>query len=244
MKKKFILLASALILFSMVSQVSAKSFVTNDVSNAIKLYKSKNYSQCYTNLQNVIKKDPTNALAYYYMAMASAQLGKADEAVQNYDKVISLTSNNSNIRKYAEKGKRCIESPDNCQESVENNLEEAFIYAKSTYKGLSEKAQGEYERLKIENMMREINRSDDIPSQKFNEYKDFSKFKSDATIPTNDEIVSAIRTLQRANMFSSYSDLSMFSNLNSNNYGMLNGMGNLNSKLLETMLSNNMNIGL
>ena len=43
--------------------------------------------------------------------------------------------------------------------------------------------------------MREMNRGNDVEPQKFREYKDFS-----GEVPTNDEIVAALRTLQRAGL--------------------------------------------
>ena len=46
---------------------------------------------------------------------------------------------------------------------------------------------------KVENLMREMNRKDNITPQKFKEYKDFSN-----AAPSNDEIVAALRVLQRA----------------------------------------------
>ena len=91
MKKNLLLILSAIIISSTVLGVSAKSN-NSDLATAIKLYKIQNYTECYSVLTRVIKKDPTNALAYYYMAMTSAQVGNESEAVSNYEKAITLSA--------------------------------------------------------------------------------------------------------------------------------------------------------
>ena len=74
----------------------------------------------------------------------------------------------------------------------------------------SDEVKSDYERLKIEQLMREINRNENIDPQRFKNYKDFS------SVPTNDEIVAALRTLQKAgfgNIYnSSNADLSVLHN--------------------------------
>ena len=243
MKKKLLLILSILVLSSTINTVFSKSAVNTDLTNAIKLYKAGNYSECYTKLETIIKTDSSNAVAYYYMAMASAQIGKKKEAISNYEKAMALSSPNSNLNRYAQKGKTCLESPDKCQESIYSSPLEEFIKSKNT--GLSEEVRGDYERLKIENMMREINRSDDIDPQKFKEYKDFSSYNPEGT-PSNDEIVAAIRTLQRAGLGNflgnNYSDISL---LTGNNNSGVNMFGNsyLTPQMIQTMLTNNMSLG-
>ena len=82
-------------------------------------------------------------------------------------------------------------------------------------------------------MMREMNRKDDISPDKFNEFKDFS-----GQAPSNDEIVNAIKVLQKAGLV----DL-LSSNVNYSNLSVLNG----NSRELDVMQmlygnSNNQNL--
>ena len=91
MKKYLLLLLSVLICTSSINFASAKSTSNPALASAIRLYKAGNYSQCYTALNSIIKKDPSNAVAYYYLAMTSAQIGKKDDAIQNYEKVITLS---------------------------------------------------------------------------------------------------------------------------------------------------------
>lgn len=228
MRKKFLILLSVLILSSTLTM--AKPVVTSDLAGAIKLYKAGNYTACYDKLNAIVKKDPSNALAYYYLAITSAQVGKREEAIENYEKALSIAPSDSNIGRYAQRGKTCLESPDKCEELSKKNEVEQLLRTRKTF---SEEVRADYEKLKLENMMRELNRSDDIEPQKFKEYKDFSSME-----PTNDEIVAALRTLQRAGfnniMNNNYSDLSMF-----------NMMGNqsMNPQLIQTLLTNNMSLG-
>ena len=81
MKKNFLKVLSILILSSSIGIAYSKTVSNTDLANAIKLYKDGNYSECYIKLESVIKDDPANAIAYYYMAMTSAQIGKKDEAI-------------------------------------------------------------------------------------------------------------------------------------------------------------------
>lgn len=238
MKKKLLTVISILAISSTIGIANCKQVNSDTLSDAIKLYKGGNYSECYSLLEEVIKNDPANALAYYYMGMTSTQLGRKDEAISNYEKAITLSPTNNNLSRYAKKGKRCLETPDKCDESLFDTVEEEFILKRGVK--FSEEVKSDFERLKIENFMREMNRDDSIDPQKFKEYKDFSG------VPTNDEIVAALRTLQKAGFGdiltnNNYSDLSLFTGNSAQNQ-MLNMMSpnSMNSQLIQALLTNNM----
>ena len=97
--------------------------------------------------------------------------------------------------------------------------------------------------------MREINNSDEVNPQKFKEYKDFSTMNTPDKMPTNDEIVAAIRVLQKAGLYNNYnntySDMSLLTGTNRNNALMMNMMGNgeLSPQVIQAMLTNNMSLG-
>ena len=240
MKKYILVLLTMFITLATVNASIAKTTSNKSLAGAIKLYKAGNYSQCYLTLSDIVKKDPSNAVAYYYLAMTSAQIGKRDEALDNYQKVLTLSSG-TQLGRYAEKGKTCLESPDKCNEETETSALDAFIQGKFG-SGFSEEARSEYEKQKIENLMREMNRKDNITPQKFKEYKDFSN-----AVPSNDEIVAALRVLQRAGfgniIGNSSQDLSLITG-NSSNNAMLNLlMGNnnnssLNPQVIQSLLTN------
>lgn len=245
MKKQILVLLSILVCSMSLSTVYAKSASNGTVSSAIKMYKAQDYSQCYDTLTEYVKKDPSNALAYYYLAMASAQIGKKEEAIANYTKVIDL-SNDLQLERYATKGKTCLETPDMCNEESEESELDKFI--QSPFKsGWSQEVRSDYEKQKIENLMREINRKQDVEPRKFKDYKDFS-----SQAPTNDEIVEAIRVLQRAGltdiMSNNRSDFSLLTEDRDENnvfFNMLSGQGNqaLAPQVIQSLLTNEMSIG-
>lgn len=238
MRKNFLTILSILVLSSMIGAVKASDV---KLSDAIKQYKAGNYTGCYEQLEIILKKDPSNALAYYYMGMTSAQMGRKEDAISNYEKAITLVPEHNNLNRYARKGKRCLETPDKCEESVFDSMEEEFILNKKGPRA-TERVRSEIERLEIENFMRKMNRVDSIDAQEFKEYKDFS------SAPSNDEIVAAMRTLQRAGFGSilnnNYSDLSLLTGDSQQN-SLLNIMGSssMNPQLIQALLTNNMTQG-
>jgi tetratricopeptide (TPR) repeat protein len=243
MKKKLLIFLSIVLLSTVSCSAYSKTTGSSDMATAIRLYKAGNYTECYVKLNDVIKKEPSNAYAYYYLAMTYTQTGKKDEAIANYSKAIALSSPNTTLNRYATKGKRCLETPDKCQDSMYASELDEFI-SKSRGAAVTKEVQSDYEKLKIENMMREINRSDDIEPQKFREYKDFSSMNE---TPSNDEIVAALKTLKNAGFGDLFgnnnSDLSLLtgSNQQSQLYNMFGG--NMSPQLIQAMLMNNLSTG-
>lgn len=249
MKKHILVVLSVIICSMSLAVAEAKPATNSDLSTAIKAYKTGNYTQSYLSLNKYIEKDPSNALAYYYLAMSAVQLGKREEAVDNYDKVLSLTQD-LKLTKYAEKGKVCITNPENCHE--QNTASEEEIFIRGIFgSGLSKEARSDYEKQKIENLMREINRGKELEMKQFKDYKDFSY-----ETPSNDEIVAALRTLQQAGLTNvlssgSFNDLSLLtgnSNMNNNDmlFNLLTGSRNsssLSPQVIQSLLTNQMSTG-
>lgn len=251
--KKYIILSllSLFICSSNVNFANAKTTVTPALSSAIKLYKVGNYTECYTSLKQIVKNEPANALAYYYLAMAAVQIGNKEDAINNYEKVIMLSPSDK-LMKYAEKGKVCIESPAQCHDNSSDVSDlDDFIQTKFG-SGFSEKAKSEYEKLKIENMMREMDRRNDIPASRFKEYKDFSSYNN---MPTNEEIVNAFRIIQKAGLSDfvagtkSISDMSWFAQSQTNDTDNMISVltdkknSSFNPQLIQALISNQINAG-
>lgn len=248
MKKMALKILSIMILLASINVAYAKVKATSPATaQAIKYYKSGNYTQAYLACENIVAKDPSDALAQYYLAMSYVKLGRKSDAIAAYDRVISLSPNGI-VGNYAQKGKQCIETPSLCHEPIpvpgaENDTpEDKFIKGKFG-SGFSHKARGVHEKEKIENIRRDMNRYDELEPERFKEFKDFS-----TQAPSNDEIVAAIRTLQKAGL----SDTINFSNHNSFNkdYDMLNmifsnngGTTNLSPQVIQSMLSAQMSAG-
>lgn len=244
MKKTALLVLSAMIIIATTSVAHSKT--TTELAEYIKMYKSQNYTECYDKLSVYTMKEQSDALAYYYLAMAATQLGKQDEAIDNYSKAISLAPANSNLAAYARKGKRCLEAPEACEEAVYDTPLEEFIKKSKNIK-ISDEVNSQIEKLKIEEMMRKMNRFEDIDRETFKQYHDFSTM--DTKTPSNDEIVAALRTLQKAGLSnfanSNYSDLSFLSDGNGKQDSILDMMGSskLSPQIIQTMLTNNMSLG-
>lgn len=251
--KKYIVLSLLSLLFctASVSVVQAKNSTTPALASAIKLYKAGNYTESYATLKKVVVDEPANALAYYYLAMSAVQVGERAEAIENYNKVLSLAPSEK-LANYATKGKVCIESPISCKDVGTKPSELDSFIQQSFGSGFSEKARSEYEKLKIENMMREMDRRNDIAPARFKEYKDFSSYND---IPSNEEIVTAFRILQRAglsefvNGSKDISELSLLSQskVNGSNqlFDILGGGNNstLNPQIIQALLTNQMTTG-
>lgn len=247
MKKSFLLVLSLLII-SLTADIAFASS-NGEVMDGIALYKSRNFTECYSKMTGLIEKDPSNALAYYYLAMSAAQIGKKEEAIDNYEKVLMLTSENSNLGRYAHKGKICLESPEMCDSvSISPSTGEGFIMSQTGPK-FSEEVKTQIEQLKREELMRDINRNETIDPARFKEYRDFSSMNLEQGAPSNDEIVAALRTLQRAglgNVFNNtQSDLSMLTGMGQQNpmFNMLGGNSSLSPQVIQALLTNNMSQG-
>jgi len=73
------------------------------VKQGIAQYKAKNYAGCVYTMKDVIKNDPSNAMAHYYCAIAYARLGDKTEAINYYTKVVNLNSN-ATLTSYSKQG--------------------------------------------------------------------------------------------------------------------------------------------
>lgn len=246
--KKYILICLSIAICILTANVTnAKTSSNSALTSAIKMYKSQNYSECYTTLTNLVTRDPSNAVAYYYLAMASAQIGKKDEAISNYSKVLELTKSGQ-LNSYAFRGKTCLETPEQCHDDGATELDN-FVHRKYG-NGFSNEVRSNYEQQKIENLMREMNRRDNISPEQFKNYKDFS-----SEVPTNDEIVDALRTLQKAGLsdligsnrgeFSFLTGDSLNNNSNAAMFNMLMGGTNssLSPQVIQSLLTSQMSSG-
>lgn len=203
MKKQVFLLGMALLLAGVcVSPVLAGN--SQSVQEGIKLYKSGNYSGCIQYLETVLAKDPSNAVAHYYMALANTQAGRVDEAIDHYDTVIRLNSQETLVR-YSKRGKLCLEDFEKC--STTSTLDE-FIRDRQT---MTNSVKNTIETQDLDSLRRDINDNKEIDKARLKKFKRFS-YNDQEAMPTNDEIVAAMQTLQRAGfapqMSAGYSDIS------------------------------------
>lgn len=192
MKKKILLLIAVMVVCANVSLASGNSSAVN---TAIKKYKGGNYTGCLQDMQLIVKRDPSNAIAYYYIAMSYAQAGQRDKAIESYQKVLTLKPNNT-ISNYATMGKRCLESPDKCKEAEDMSDIDKLIAAPLN-EVLSPKVKYELEQKRLQSLKDVMNKDKEIDNYELKKFSDFDK-KSENVQPSNDEIVAALRVLNKA----------------------------------------------
>lgn len=205
MKKKLLYLLAVSMFFMQTYNVAfSKTNLSNPVRIAIKKYKTGNYTGCLQDCKNIIVHDPSNAVAYYYLAMSYAQAGDKNNAVKAYSKVLSL-SPNARLSQYAETGKRCLESPDKCHDdgtgASPDPAMDKFISKDQT---VSDKVQQGFQERALKNLQYDINKDKDIDNYQLNQFKQRSDAPIDTKIaqnkPTDAEIVKALRVLNAAGL--------------------------------------------
>ena len=234
--KKHILLFGLAVLMTVSCAMNVQAKSDDELKNAIKLYKAGNYSACIQVLEPYLRRDPSNSVAHYYMAIASAQAGRVGEAINHYDRVINLNSQETLVR-YATRGKLCLEDAEACRANA--SLDE-FIRSRSGF-DVTNEVKHTIESQNLDSLRRDINDNKDIEPARFKQFKNFSSMNN-GTTPSNDEIVAALRTLQQAGintpvMGNPYADMNAMFASNSNS-GNMSAMDNLMS-LMSKMGGNN-----
>lgn len=253
MKKHILLLGLAVVMTVSSCVLTAQAKSDDTLKSAIKLYKAGNYSACIQLLEPYLAKDPSNSAAHYYMAIASAQAGRIDDAISHYDTVINLNAQETLVR-YATRGKLCLEDAEAC--NANESLDE-FIRAKKGF-DITNAVKHTIETQNLDSLRRDINDNKEIEPARLKKFKNYSSMNTGET-PTNDEIVAALRTLQQAGisapvMNNPYSDMSaLFASSQNNNtsavdnlmnlmsrMGGNNSTNNIDPKILQTMMTSQM----
>jgi len=211
MKKQLIcLIAIFAVLIQGANVTMAKSTASNPVKVAIKKYKIGNYTGCLQDCQSIVRRDPSNSVAYYYMAMSYVQAGKKDEAIGAYSKVLSLNPK-TRLFEYATTGKRCLETPDKCvleeTGTVPSTDMDKFIASPSD-NVLSDKVKSDLNAKRLNGVKNEINNGKDVDSYELRKFRDYTNSRSQIDVkddvvqkkPTNDEIVAALKVLNAAGL--------------------------------------------
>ncbi len=202
MRLKNLITKSLIILFAL-SSVSFASNIT--LQGAIQKYKSGNYTGCIQDLETYTRNEQSNALAYYYLAIANVQAGRKQNAIQAYDRVLALKPN-ATLLDYATKGKVCLEEPQFCYKSnvmkEEDTELDKFIKDKNQF--VYKDAQKEETKKNLDSLKNRINSDEEINRTEFEEYERSSnkenKNLKQAKMPTNDEVVAAIKILNQAGL--------------------------------------------
>ncbi len=185
-----------------------------NLNHAVSSYKKANYTGAAQELLSYLAKHPDDAKAYYYMAVTLANLGDTDAAITAYEKVIILNPNEGMVT-YAAKGRDCLTGGPLCAESGLMEGEEPdpldeFINAPYG-DGFSPELKEQMKYKDLENIQKNINRKPTLDPEDVQEIKDFDKEHSGMELTdnkialadgevSNDEIVEALHTLQKAGM--------------------------------------------
>ncbi|MDD3012178.1 MAG: tetratricopeptide repeat protein [Candidatus Gastranaerophilales bacterium] len=96
------LIASILCIFIITGSACAKDTSSNFKQGVLQ-YKSGNYIGSMETMQSIVKNDPGDAVAHYYLAISYVKLGKKNDAAKEYNNVISLNPA-SKLVDYAKQG--------------------------------------------------------------------------------------------------------------------------------------------
>jgi tetratricopeptide (TPR) repeat protein len=88
------------------------------VPNGISKYKKGNYTGCLQEMLSVLKKDPSNAVANYYLGLSYMKIDDKTAASEAFDKVIAKSSNIA-LLQYAARAKNCLNAAEACKPSPE-----------------------------------------------------------------------------------------------------------------------------
>lgn len=197
-----------------VFEYNPKLYPNPNLEHAVSSYKQDNYTGAAQELLSFVEKNPDNAKAYYYLAMALANLGDSSGAVAAYEKVITINPNEA-MTTYAAKGRDCIiggplcVDPDLMAGEEPDPLDE-FINAPYG-DGFSPELKEQMKLKDLQTIQKNINRKPELNNDDIQDIKEFDDENSSFNITdnlialadgevSNDEIVDALNTLKRAGM--------------------------------------------
>lgn len=191
-----------LIIFSIVILSTSICYAnTTDMLNGINSYKNGDYEKCITIMKTLVKNDPSDVIGYYYLGLAYTKTGKEILAIQNYNKVININSNKE-LTTLAKQGK--IKLGEKKVNTIETQIE-----------NIKEEEEEEYNPILNDGIVEERTEQNNTNPQpkttkviRAEDYKKTETTEAAAKVnntnqrnePTNDEIVNAIRTLQKAGL--------------------------------------------
>ena len=234
---------------------SQRAYYPNATTKSIAAkYKMGNYSGCLQEIYSLLKKQPSNAVAYYYLALVNTHLNKKDEAVAAYEKVIALHPNQYLID-YATKGRDCLTGgpachPETQQPKQEEQLDDLDKFIRAPYgNGLSPELNNEIRQKQLTNIKETINQKDTLENQDIQRIKKFDNNKSEAeeTIKiaqvSDEDVLKAIDTLKEAGVNvtvqsenNPYAQMSQYQDPRMTEMSMLLGGNNNNNNMMNTVL--------
>ena len=184
--------------------------------SAIAKYKSGNYTGSMQELYSILKKDSTNAVAYYYLAMVYTKIGEIEAAKSCYQMVITLNPNDT-IVSYARRGKSCLSDSTTCgidpaaeaAQTIEEALSDLDKFIQAPFgNGFSEELNDQLRQKQLEKLQNKMNRGLPLTEEDMKKLEEFNKSEALTTdklamaddMPSNDEIINAVQVLKRAGL--------------------------------------------
>lgn len=236
---------------------SQRAYYPNATTKSIAAkYKMGNYSGCLQEIYSVLKKQPSNAIAYYYLALVNTHLDKKDEAVTAYEKVIELHPSQYLVD-FATKGRDCLTGGPACHPETpkspkqDEQLDDLDKFIRAPYgNGLSPELNNEIRQKQLTNIKETINQKDNLENVDIQKIKNFDKNKSEAeeTIKiaqvSDEDVLKAVNTLKEAGLNVSvqsentnpYAQMSQYQDPRMAEMSMLLGGNNNNNNTMNTVL--------
>ena len=182
-----------------------------NIESAVEKYKNGNYTGCLQELFSLTKQDPSNITAYYYMAMAYTYLDMQDDAIEAYEKVLSLDPN-SYLADYATRGRDCLTGGPTCLSNGDGEQSELDKFINSPYgNGLSPEINEQNRQKQLKSIQETINKKENLEIKDIEKIRDFDEKNSDdetsyeeETIKiaqaSDEEVLKAINTLRDAGL--------------------------------------------
>lgn len=201
-------------------------------------YKQKNYTGAMQDLEELVKKEPHNTYAKYYLALCYTRLGFREEAKILYTEVIKKDENLA-LSHYSQFAIDCLDDPSNpvCNPKAASQEEEIRAENPSDIDLFIQSGRRIHptvvDKLTKEKMERKLE-EDEYRRKQLEEEKQRANYTSNATIPTNEEIASALNTLSKIgiNPYNQFNPLAQAQQFNQygamglNNYGYNNNFNN------------------
>lgn len=177
--KKFILSMAILTCMTMQLACIAADVSDSTIKAMVNKYKAQNYLGCIQDTDKIIEKNPSNIYAHYYKGLSYYQLGKQAEAIESFNKVEALNTNDRLVS-YSKRAKACMIKPEACKAySSEGSDLDKFIKSNRFY---DNSVQQEVNKKKLDRIKENIN--DEVNPQK-------------SEMPSNEEIANAVKTLAK-----------------------------------------------
>ena len=213
--------------------------VTPSLKPCIEKYKQGNYTGAMVDIETLLKNEKNNTLAKYYLALCYTKLGYKEEAKVLYNEVLNK-NDNSTLSYYSQKAVDCLDDPNSekcspLKPQTEKEKEEVDDITEFIQSGRKIHPAA-MDRITRERMERKLQESEYIRKQQ----EENQPLKSDASIPTNEEIASALNTLAKIGI-NPFSQNQTAYNLNPLNLqsNQINPMMLLNNNnLYQAMLQN------